>query len=368
MPDNLAIYSTYTSLVDPGEHGRLDPRAKSTPRKDAAGLQWCDLEWPNLKIKLRHFHHREADFAKHIQGFLGYTLSLAEGNMDSRLWEIYYLVSKARQGFGLEIEPEIDELVVPKFVTQLAELTCGIVFYNGVLTDPWGRLVLGPGNERGDGALYEFGTAKERRERTAGRLATFGLATPDTLPVTVADEEALLRPAKEVALRVVALTAVALRAEAVEQPRIVKFLQQKNATKALSPEELKFLKQAQPDEAQMRKLTWRYEALWTLLWALGHIERIGPPSTQCNAKHVVQLVQQAAPEQFVGQARLRPATEILDELDFYYRAHWHAVNAQQAGRPPHPDLDPDIIYERHYALNWLTTYMYQAWDDVKTDT
>ncbi|NJR43957.1 hypothetical protein HC761_00255, partial [bacterium] len=25
--------------------------------------------------------------------------------------------------------------------------------------------------------------------------------------------------------------------------------------------------------------------------------------------------------------------EILDELDFYYRAHWHAVNAQQAGRP-----------------------------------
>ncbi len=368
MPDNVAIYTTYASLVDPGEYGRLAARAKATPRKDAEGLQWCDLEWPSLKIKLRHFHYREADFAEHIQGFLGYVLSLAAGNMDPRLWEIYYLVSKARQGFGLEIEPGIDEEIVPKFITQLAEVTCGIVFYNGVLTDPWGRLVLGPENERGDGALYEFGTAKERRERSAGRLATLGLATPDYLPVTVADEEALLRPAQEVARRVIALTAVALRAEAVEQPRIVKFLQGKNATKALSPEELKFLKQAQPDEAEMRKLTWRYEALWTLLWALGHIDRVGPPNFQCNAKHAVQLVQQAAPEQFVGQAKLRPAAEILDELDFYYRAHWHAVNARQAGHPPHPDLDPDIIYERHYALNWLTTYMYQAWDDVRTDT
>jgi hypothetical protein len=217
VPDNVAIYTTYTSLVDPGEYGRLDAQAKATPRKDAEGLQWCDLQWPNLKIKLRHFHYREADFAEHIQGFLGYVLSLAAGNMDSRLWEIYYLVSKARQGFGLEIEPGIDEQIVPKFITQLAEVTCGIVFYNGVLTDPWGRLVLGPENERGDGALYEFGTAKERRERSAGRLATLGLATPDYLPVTVADEEALLRPAKEVALRVIALTAVALRAEAVER-------------------------------------------------------------------------------------------------------------------------------------------------------
>jgi len=118
----------------------------------------------------------------------------------------------------------------------------------------------------------------------------------------------------------------------------------------------------------MRKLTWRYEALWTLLWALGHIERIGPTGIQCNAKHAVKLLNETPLEKFLGQAQLRPAPEILDELDFYYRAHWHAVNAQQAGRPPHPDLDPDILYERHYALNWLTHYMFQEWDDVRTDT
>jgi hypothetical protein len=40
MPDNLAIYTTYATLVEPGEFARLDPAAKCTPRKDAAGLQW----------------------------------------------------------------------------------------------------------------------------------------------------------------------------------------------------------------------------------------------------------------------------------------------------------------------------------------
>lgn len=367
MPDNIAVYSTITELFPAEEIARLAPGAKCRRRQDD-GLLWYDLAWPKLRITLRHFQHQEPDFAEHVQGFLGFILSLAEGNMDSRLWEIYYLVSKARQGFGLEIDPGVQEEAAGQFVTELASAGCGIVFYGDSISDPWARLLLGPGNERGDGGIYVFNSAKERRERSGGRLATLGLATPDWLPVTLADEEALLREAQEVARRATALMAVALRAEGIEQPRVVRFLQQRGMVKALSPEEQKFLKQARPDEAEMRKLTWRYEALWTLLWSLGHLERIGPPGTQCNAKFAVKLLNEMPVEKFVGEARLRPAAEILDELDFYYRAHWHAVNAREAGRPPHQGLDPDVIYERHYALNWLTTYMYQAWDDVRTDT
>ena len=368
MPDNIAIYSTMTELMPGEEIVRLAAGASRVPRAGNDRLRSYELAWPNVRLKLRHFHHQEADFAEHVQGFLGYVLNLAQGNMDARLWEIYYLVSKARQGFGMEIEPAIDEQLVPQFVTELAAAGCGIVFYGDSLTDPWGRLILGPGNERGEGVLYAFNSAKERRQRTGERLATLGLATPDTLPVTLADEEALLREPQEVARRAMALMAVALRAEGVEQPKVVRFLQQRGMVKALSPDEQQFLRQARPDEAQMRKLTWRYEALWTLLWALGQIERLGPPGAQCNAKYAVSLLNETPLDRFLGQASLRPATEILDELDFYYRAHWHVVNAQEAGRLPHPALDPDVIYERHYALNWLTTYMYQAWDDVRTDT
>jgi len=368
MPDQLSIYSTITDLLPGDVLAQLAEGAVCSPRKDNEGHQWYDLAYANLRVAIRHFHAGEPDFAEHIRGFLGYVLHLAEGNMDSPLWEIYYKVSKARQGFGLTIEPTWDEEIAPRLVAALAEAVCGFVFVSDMLTDPWGALLLGPGNERGSGVKYTFDTAKERRDRSNGRLATLGLATPDWLPTTVADEEALLVAPAQAARRAVVLMAVAMRAEGVAQAKVVKFLQQRGVIKAVSPSEHAFLNLARPDEAEMRKLTWRYEALWTLLWTLGHLESLGSAGSQCDAKRAIKLINETPAEKFVGQARLRPATEILDELDFYYRAHWHVVRLQQAERPPHDGLDPDVIYERHYALNWLTSYQYQEWDQVTTDT
>jgi hypothetical protein len=31
-------------------------------------------------------------------------------------------------------------------------------------------------------------------------------------------------------------------------------------------------------------------------------------------------------------------------------------------------LHPSIVYERHYALNWLIQYLDQDWDNVQTNT
>src|SRR5688500_6554484 len=145
MPDNIAIYCSLPGLLPGVENARGAAGSKWRQRTDGEGLLWYDLAWPNLRIKLRHFHHQEADFAEHVQGFLGYVLSLAEGHMDARLWEIYYLVSKSRQGFGLEIDPGIDEESAGQFVTELAAAAGGIVFYGNSLSAPWGRLILGPG-------------------------------------------------------------------------------------------------------------------------------------------------------------------------------------------------------------------------------
>jgi hypothetical protein len=43
-------------------------------------------------------------------------------------------------------------------------------------------------------------------------------------------------------------------------------------------------------------------------------------------------------------------------------------NARIKGQQTPADLNPDVTEERHYALNWLTGYLEQAWDDVSTDT
>ena len=32
------------------------------------------------------------------------------------------------------------------------------------------------------------------------------------------------------------------------------------------------------------------------------------------------------------------------------------------------DVLPSVVYERHYALNWLIGYCDQSWDEVTTDT
>jgi len=50
-----------------------------------------------------------------------------------------------------------------------------------------------------------------------------------------------------------------------------------------------------------------------------------------------------------------------------YRIHWAVVEAQLHKQPMPAGLNADVVYERHYALNWLTYYG-DDWDNVSTDT
>lgn len=68
------------------------------------------------------------------------------------------------------------------------------------------------------------------------------------------------------------------------------------------------------------------------------------------------------------KARLRPQADILDACDLIYRYHWAVVDARLKNAPAPAGLDSGVVYERHYALNWLVGYMDQDWDDISTDT
>jgi hypothetical protein len=72
--------------------------------------------------------------------------------------------------------------------------------------------------------------------------------------------------------------------------------------------------------------------------------------------------------QFVADATLRPVAEVLDEADLIYRYDWAVVDARINNKPVPLGVDPGVVQERHYALNWLIGYMDQDWDDVSTDT
>ena len=48
--------------------------------------------------------------------------------------------------------------------------------------------------------------------------------------------------------------------------------------------------------------------------------------------------------------------------------HWACVDARIQGEEVKGAINPSVIYERHYALNWLTKYQNQDWDNITTNT
>jgi hypothetical protein len=171
-----------------------------------------------------------------------------------------------------------------------------------------------------------------------------------------------------VARRASALVTVAARAEGLEQQRAIQFLQAWGLWDAASPHEQAFLSNPHPAETERIQSLWRYECLWVMLWALGHVESLGLPSCVCDVRRAVKTVTGTSTDVFIGKSNLRPHREILDEADFIYRCHWAVKDAQANGAPIPAGMDPGVVIERHVALNWLRAYHSQPWDNVTPDT
>ncbi|WP_338398753.1 DUF4272 domain-containing protein [Persicobacter psychrovividus] len=65
---------------------------------------------------------------------------------------------------------------------------------------------------------------------------------------------------------------------------------------------------------------------------------------------------------------MRSKEEILDQADLILRLDWACVNARVKNEVAPGGLNSSVVYERHYALNWLIKYLNQDWDNVSTDT
>jgi uncharacterized protein DUF4272 len=214
-----------------------------------------------------------------------------------------------------------------------------------------------------------FMTDPERRKKCSeALLKKQGITINQSLPAIESEEEATLRSAEDMAKRAVGLCAVALRGEGLKQQEVINLLNGKDVWATATPEEKKFLLKKKPTRQEMINFKWRYESLWALLWALGHVEDLGAPTSICDVRRAVRMVLDIPSEDFIQRSKSRPISEILDEADLIYRYDWAVVDARIKGEDPPGNLHPGVVYERHYALNWLIGYMDQEWDDVTTDT
>jgi hypothetical protein len=189
-----------------------------------------------------------------------------------------------------------------------------------------------------------------------------------SLPVIEREAETKLRTKDAVVDRAIALMIVAVKGEGLEQPKVEKIRGLFTADGYFSPKEEAFIQSPSPSQHDRVQFVWRYECLGVMHWALGYADKLHKPSQIVDAGKMVALLKDAGPEKFRSEARLRGASEILDEADLIYRYDWACVNARATGAAPPAGIDCEIVLERHRALNWLIGYQGQAWDDVSTDT
>lgn len=212
-------------------------------------------------------------------------------------------------------------------------------------------------------------SALERKQKSETILQKEGVPFIAHLPIIEDEESAQIRSLEEVAWRAMALNIVAVKGEGLEQERVLEIIKQYNLEHAFSPKEREFIHNDKPSERELINFTWKYESYWVLLWALSYIEELSRPDQICDVPQAVRLMVDRTAEEFIRDAKLRSTSEILDATDLIYRYDWACADARINGRPAPAKLEASVVYERHYALNWLIGYAENAdWDDVSTDT
>lgn len=210
--------------------------------------------------------------------------------------------------------------------------------------------------------------AKDRKQRSEAILKAEGVPINQWLPVIETEKESKRRSVEEVAWRALALLVVASKAEGLEQAGVLKMVALYNLEKHFSPKELAFIRNPASSDNDRAQFSWRFEAAWTLFWALGYVEKLEKPTVICEGATALKFVRNRNPAQFAENAKLRPQSEILDQADLVYRYDWAVDDARMNGREAPARLDPGVTVERHAALNWLIGYENQDWDDITTDT
>lgn len=307
---------------------------------------------------------------EHLDGFIGYVMNASDAPMTAQRYHLYRHIQRVRWQFSLELDgSDLDALHVWAF-----EANAVVLWPDGGVRDNRGKTLFHP-----DAALIDDDAelpypddAEQRRERTLQALSQRQLTVPVSLPPVIGETEVELRDVDDVAARMQAVFAVAVRGESLQgdDPLATDEILARlpRAASTLSPDEQAFMAAEPPDPQQIIDAVWRYEALAVLQWAMGWLDALPFPDQVCDVSRCAELALTWADSASTHTATLRPAGEILDALDLHLRLHWLTRQARLDETDPPAGLIPGVIAERHHALNWLVRFESRDWDDIDTPT
>lgn len=214
---------------------------------------------------------------------------------------------------------------------------------------------------------------KQRRENTLAELKELNIAFNAHLPLIESDVK--LKDKSTVCRRAIAnLLAIQHACDCAHNDDVkrsrkffMSLLKKFGVTKDLLPIEERIIK-GKYSEQDVINVVWSYEANWVLLWALGKIDTLGFPDNICDVEKAVAVLKSFSHiDELIEGCELKPADRILDALDRYYCYHWACVEKRINPDTNIGELNPDVVFERRKALEWLISDE-PDWNDISLDT
>lgn len=374
MSDTIAVFVPSDEIVPIEELHELTAIDDIVILKDEDdSLRGYRIKWDDVQLDIR-FPDPGVQDAK-IDEFLSITDDLLDGRRDKKARKIKRRADRMEQYIECEVTPDWDESRKAQLLVQgvMAYFDYALMFARETVYNENGNIEVG---REGSKLKYWVDQVEKDKAETPNerKKASLQVLNRESVPYikhlrNIPDDDFFtLRPLEEVIKRAIALNLISRRADGESKQWLQDKLKQYQLSDTLTEQEILFNEDEKPADYIVIMFSQRMEAYWLLLWALKLIPDLSRPASFANAERANDIIDSRSIDQFMIEARLRNKSDILDALDLHFRYHWAVVDAELYGKKPPTGLLPDVIYQRHYALNWLTQYRDEEWDAVTTDT
>lgn len=373
MADKIAILAPDDDLVSLEDLYELTGIENVQVVYDGIEIVGYDVTWDDVSVAIRvpqidALVSRLERIVEQVEDWL------AERS-DKKAKKILRRAERMMKIIDCTVTPDWDEDRKAQHLVQgiMESYDYALMFAGGVLYNENGNIEIGPLESklkywRQPKVEIETGPAVDRKKRSIQQLKREDIPFIPHLPVIPDESLATFRSTEEAAKRALVLSFVSRRAEGQSSDWFQEKVQQYGVQDAVADEEWVFAEDDDPPEYIVVRFSQRLESCWLLLWALGFIPQLNFPSSFAPVDRAYEAIDSRSAEQFMLEANLRDASELLDTTDLYYRYHWALVDAELFGKKPPRNMLMPVVYERHYALNWLIGYKEASWDEVPTDT
>jgi hypothetical protein len=208
-------------------------------------------------------------------------------------------------------------------------------------------------------------TAHERKAHSEKLLQSLGIVLEDILPPIEEESEVSLRPANEVAERILILTYLnCVATDASLQQPVMMFLINEGLWEKATDDEKALFHKSPLTEEDITVIMWRSESIWLLLWSINKLDHLALPEAEADLLQIFPYLPGflEPTKRFIHTATTRSVSEILDQCDFIFRLNWaFKENNQQLTSTT--ALNAGVAHERYFAINWVTR-MRERWEDT----